>query len=196
MRLQRATAVCLGVATAIAFAGAASATEYDLAKQALLVIKRMVAPAKAVEDVYGLRGLEYIDGVVVEGLSDDLLAAGVSAAAMRDVIEARLSDGGWNITGVPTIPTEHMYVRVSGVELRTGEGARYGWYAVSTELSLRQPAFLERLVDDATVQTWATTWDTTALVFSPQADLRDDIASELARQAGRLVTDWKRANAP
>ncbi|MBT7101589.1 hypothetical protein HN937_29695 [Candidatus Poribacteria bacterium] len=194
--MQRATAVCLGVATAVAFAGVAAATEYDLAKQALLVIKRMAVPTKAVEDVYGLRGLEYIDGVVVEGLSDDLIAAGVSASAMRDVVETRLGDGGWHITGVPTIPTEHVYVRVSGVELRTGEGARYGWYAVSAELSLRQPAFLERLVDDATVQTWATTWDTTALVFSPQSDLRDDIASELARQATKLVADWKRANAP
>ena len=98
----------------------------------------------------------------------------------------------------PYTTSDHIsvYVRVSGVELRTGEGARYGWYAVSAELSLRQPAFLERLVDDATVQTWATTWDTTALVFSPQSDLRDDIASELARQATKLVADWKRANAP
>jgi hypothetical protein len=181
---------------AIGFAGAAVATDYDLAKQALLVIRRMVTPAKAVEDVYGLRGLAYIDGVVVEGLSDDLRAAGVSAGALRDVVEARLSDGGWHVTGVPTIPTEHVYVRVSGVELRTGEGARYGWYAVSAELSLRQPAFLERLVEDATVRMWATTWDTTALVFSPRSDLRDDIASELAQQAEKLLADWQRANTP
>ena len=196
MTVQRGTAVCVAMAAAIAYAGAAVATDYDLAKQALLVIKRMVAPAKAVEDIYGLRGLAYIDGVVVEGLSDDLRAAGVSAGALRDVVEARLSDGGWHVTGVPTIPTEHVYVRVSGVELRTGEGARYGWYAVSAELSLRQPAFLERLVEDATVQTWATTWDTTALVFSPRSDVRDDIASELAQQAEKLLADWQRANTP
>ena len=114
---------------------------------------------------------------------------------MTDVVEARLRDGGLMITGVPTIPSEHLYVRITGVELRTGEGARYGWYSVAVELAFRQPVFLERLVDGEAVQTWATTWDTTALVFSPASDLTDDIASELARQSGKLLDEWKRANA-
>jgi hypothetical protein len=193
--VRRSVSLSIGIAFLVAAAAVALDTDYDLAKTALLAIKRMAAPSKTVEDPLGLRGLAYIDGVVVEGLSDDLRAAGLAGSAMRDVVATRLREGGLGVTGVPTIPTEHVYTRISGVELRTAEGERYGWYAVSVELSLRQPAYLERLTDGAAVHAWATTWDTTALVFSPQSDLRDDIASELARQAGNLLDDWRLANA-
>jgi hypothetical protein len=191
--LKRITFATIGLA--VACAGLVLATEYDLAKDALLQIKRMVAPAPVAHDPHGLHGLEYLHGVVVEGMGDDMRAAGVPSRAMADVVEARLRDGGLMITGVPTIPFEHLYVRISGVELRTGEGARYGWYSVAVELALRQPVFLERVVDGEAVQAWATTWDTTALVFSPAADLTDDIASELARQSEKLLDEWKRVNA-
>lgn len=193
MTVKRMAIASLGLATVCVTA--VLGAEYDLAKDALLLIKRMTAPASVVEDAQGLRGLAYLDGVVVEGMGDDMRAAGLTSRAMREVVEARLRDGGLMITGVPTLPAEHVYVRISGVELRTGEGERYGWYSVAVELSLRQPAFLERLADGAAIQTWATTWDTTALVFSPEAELTDDIASELARQSEKLLADWKRANA-
>jgi len=193
--VRRLYPLSIGVVVLAVTAAVALETDYDLAKTALLAVKRMAAPPKTFEDTFGLRGLEYIDGVVVEGLSDDLRAAGLASAAMREVVQARLREGGWGVTGVPTIPKEHVYTRISGVELRTGEGERYGWYAVAVELSLRQPAYLERLTDDTALSTWATTWDTTALVFSPRSDLRDDIASELTRQAGKLLDDWRLANA-
>ena len=73
--LKRMAFASIGLA--VACAGLVLATEYDLAKDALLQIKRMVAPVPVVQDPHGLHGLEYLHGVVVEGMGDDMRAAGV-----------------------------------------------------------------------------------------------------------------------
>jgi hypothetical protein len=131
-----------------------------------------------------LRGLPGVE-VVVEALQPELEQGGLTQAAIRAAVEARLRGKGIQVYASqkdnPSPAKPYLYVHVNALEI-----PRQDMYAVAVQVHLRQT--LQSPVTESNVVN-AMTWDLHNVIGVPAADL-GAVRGEIEAYVDRFIEDW------
>jgi hypothetical protein len=131
-----------------------------------------------------LRGLPGVE-VIVEPLQDELEGAGVSTAALRASVEARLRAAGITVFSSQEANTTeakpYLYVHLNALEI-PGQGLHVLAVQVQVRQTVRSLVRPSNIVD-------AMTWDSHSLVGARTKEL-PLVTEELLAHVDRFVRDW------
>jgi len=158
-----------------------------------LLIVTAPAPASAQQFIAtGRDTLRQLPGVelLVEPLEPEFERAGLTAAALKQTVDARLRAAGILVydsqMANPSVAKPFLYVQVSGLTVEQ-QG-----FALALQVQLRQT--LRSPVTDSNVVN-AMTWERQTVVFVPEKDARA-VVPEVETLVAAFVQDWRAAHEP
>jgi hypothetical protein len=128
-----------------------------------------------------LRGLKSLS-VIVDPIDPQLDRAGLTAAVLRNQLEARLRHGG---VTVDEAAVEFLGLHVSSTQIRKGP------YSLCLSIGLYQPVVQSR---DKEIRTATQTWEVDTILLAQPKGLMQSSTAALDQLADRFVNAWRSVN--